>query len=119
MILFQSCSARNTQSAVAGLVVVALRLSRRLWVKLGRAGDVRCMTDLPPKADVHPRSCYVAFVPNPDLCSTAKNTYSITSSANASIADGIIRPSPLAVFWLITSRKFAGCPPEDHGSWLP
>src|SRR5258706_13800270 len=31
------------------------------WVKLGRAGDVRCTTALPPKADVHPRSCYVAF----------------------------------------------------------
>jgi hypothetical protein len=28
-----------------------------------RAGDVRCMTALPPKADVHPRSRYVAFVP--------------------------------------------------------
>jgi hypothetical protein len=32
-------------------------------VKLGRAGDVRCTTALRPKADVHPRSCYVAFVP--------------------------------------------------------
>jgi hypothetical protein len=32
-----------------------------------RAGDVRCMTALPPKADVHPRSRYVAFVPNPDI----------------------------------------------------
>src|SRR6266511_2300381 len=32
-------------------------------VKLGRAGDVRCTTALPPKADVHLRSCYVAFVP--------------------------------------------------------
>src|SRR6266436_8094037 len=34
--------------------------------KLGRAGDVRCTTVLPPKADVHPRSCYVAKVPEPD-----------------------------------------------------
>src|SRR5260221_9792409 len=32
-----------------------------VWVKLGRAGDVRCTTALPPKADVHLRSCYVAF----------------------------------------------------------
>jgi hypothetical protein len=32
-------------------------------VKLGRAGDVRCTTALPPKADVHSRSCYVAEVP--------------------------------------------------------
>jgi hypothetical protein len=34
-------------------------------------GDVRCMTVLPPKADVHPRSCYVAFVPVPDSCTAA------------------------------------------------
>jgi hypothetical protein len=32
-----------------------------------RAGDVRCTTVLPPKADVHPRSCYVAFVPIADI----------------------------------------------------
>src|SRR5260221_7557538 len=31
------------------------------------SGDVRCTTALPPKADVHPRSCYVAFVPNSDI----------------------------------------------------
>src|SRR6478752_1228149 len=34
------------------------------WVKLGRAGDVRCTTALPPKAEVHRRSSYVAFVPD-------------------------------------------------------
>jgi hypothetical protein len=33
--------------------------------QLGRCSDVRCTTALPPKADVHPRSCYVAFVPKP------------------------------------------------------
>src|SRR5258708_38395705 len=38
-----------------------------VWVKPGRAGDVRCTTALPPKADVHPRSCYVAFVPQTDI----------------------------------------------------
>src|SRR5258706_2517453 len=32
-------------------------------VKPGRASDVRSTTALPPKADVHLRSCYVAFVP--------------------------------------------------------
>src|SRR5258708_38048824 len=37
----------------------------RVGSKLGRAGDVRCTTALPPKADVHLRSCYVAFVPEP------------------------------------------------------
>src|SRR5258708_36498497 len=34
-----------------------------IGVKLGRAGDVRRTTAVPPKADVHPRSCYVAEVP--------------------------------------------------------
>src|SRR6266481_1925707 len=34
-----------------------------VWVRLGHPGDVRCTTALPPKADVHARSCYVAFVP--------------------------------------------------------
>jgi hypothetical protein len=28
-------------------------------IKLGRAGDVRCTTALPPKAEVDLRSCYV------------------------------------------------------------
>jgi len=32
-------------------------------VKLAHAGDVRCTTALRPKAEVRPRSCYVAFVP--------------------------------------------------------
>src|SRR6266568_4184731 len=29
--------------------------------RLRHPGDVRCMTVLPPKAEIHPRSCYVAF----------------------------------------------------------
>jgi hypothetical protein len=32
-------------------------------VRLGHCSDVRCTTALPPKAEVHPRSCYVAHVP--------------------------------------------------------
>jgi hypothetical protein len=31
--------------------------------RLGHPGDVRCTTALPPKAEVDPRGCYVAFVP--------------------------------------------------------
>src|ERR1700730_15615702 len=41
----------------------AVRAWGRVWVKSGLGGDVRCPTALPPKADVHPRSCYVAEVP--------------------------------------------------------
>src|SRR6516162_7053188 len=35
----------------------------QLRVKLGHCSDVHCTTALPPKADVHPPSCYVANVP--------------------------------------------------------
>ena len=33
--------------------------------KLRLGGDVRCTTALPPKAEVHRQSCYVARVPQP------------------------------------------------------
>jgi hypothetical protein len=39
----------------------------RVGVKIGRCGDVRRMTVLPPKAEVHPRSCQVANVPGADM----------------------------------------------------
>src|SRR5262245_16953568 len=38
-----------------------------LGVKLDRCSDVRSTTALPPKAEVHPRSCYVAKVPISDI----------------------------------------------------
>src|SRR5258706_6047347 len=43
-----------------------------VWVRLGHCGDVRCTTALPPKAEVHPRCCYVAFVPILDLSRRSK-----------------------------------------------
>jgi hypothetical protein len=70
-------------------------------VKLGRADDVRCTTALPPKADVHLRSCYVAFVPIADI-------YSITSSARASTEGGTVSPIALAVLRLITVSYLVG-----------
>ena len=36
-------------------------------VKPGHCGDVCYTIALPPKADVRPRSCYVAEVPNSDI----------------------------------------------------
>src|SRR5439155_2024889 len=77
--------------------------------KLGRAGDVRCTTVLPPKADVHPRSCYVAFVPKAAVSNRSKAApYSITSSARASSVSGTVRPSALAVLRLITRSYLVG-----------
>jgi len=35
-------------------------------------GDFRCMTALPPKAEVHPRSCYVANVPEAAVSNRSK-----------------------------------------------
>src|SRR6478609_5638415 len=32
-----------------------------------------CTTALLPKAEVRPRSCYVAFVPHPDSCAATKS----------------------------------------------
>jgi hypothetical protein len=61
------------------------------WVKLGRAGDVRCTTALPPKADIHPRSCYVAFVPIPDSCSAANTGLCMTAKWNG---PAVLLPCP-------------------------
>src|SRR4029077_402941 len=36
---------------------------RPLGVNLSHWSDVRCTTALPPKAEAHPRSCYLAQVP--------------------------------------------------------
>src|SRR5262249_5260255 len=43
-------------------VVVRLKPQPRMSAR-GNCGGVRCMTALPPKAEVHPRSCYVGEVP--------------------------------------------------------
>src|SRR5258708_12653436 len=38
------------------------------WVRLGHPGNVRCTTALPPKPEVHPRSCYVPEFPGTAIC---------------------------------------------------
>src|SRR5258706_12342837 len=75
-------------------------------VRLGRPADVRCMTALPPKADVHPRSCYVAFVPNSGHRPGLLNHF---VRAVASRVGGTIRPSALPV---LNVRKKRG---TDYG----
>src|SRR5215510_1358729 len=49
---------RNTALCITAKLIVEWQR----WVKIGHCGDVRCMTALPPKAEVHPRCCYVAEV---------------------------------------------------------
>src|SRR5712691_6886320 len=88
-------------------------------------GDVRCMAVLPPKADVHPRSCYVAFVPKPAVssCSTCpvcgRQSYSITSSAVASRVGGTARPSILAVEALMTNSNLVDCTTGKSAGFAP
>jgi hypothetical protein len=52
-------SAKTKRHPKAYLAIETPVVACPFRVKLGRAGDVRCTTALPPKADVHLRSCYV------------------------------------------------------------
>ena len=55
------------------------------------------MSALSPKADIGTQLWNVCFVPKADICSAAKNPYSITSSAVESSDGGTVTPSILAV----------------------
>src|SRR4029077_3694383 len=50
----------------------------RIGSRLGHPANVLCTTALLPKAEVRPRSCYVAFVPIAAICAAA-NSVSIRS----------------------------------------
>ena len=66
--------------------------------------DAGAMSALHPKADMCSATRYVRFVPRADI----SGDYSITSLARLSTADGIMRPSALAVLRLITNSYFVG-----------
>src|SRR5262249_62204843 len=65
---------RQKKSLQKGVLCVTENLARRCrrWVKICHCDDVRCMTVLPPKAEVHPRSCYVAQVPKAAVSNRSK-----------------------------------------------
>src|SRR6516225_1247807 len=70
---------------------------------------VRAMSALPPKADIGTQPWNVRFVPEADIPRCGRNwRYSITSSARASTAGGMVRPSTFAVFRLTTSSYLLG-----------
>ena len=72
----------------------------------GMALPLRTMSALPPKADIGTQSRDVRFVPKADILRCGKERrYSITSSAIASTPGGIVRPSALAVFALMTNSN--------------
>src|SRR4030088_281830 len=67
------------------------------------------MSALPSTAEIYQGDGHVRFVPEPDLCTAANSiAHSITSSARARIVGGIVRPSDLEVFRLMTSWNFVG-----------
>jgi hypothetical protein len=75
----------------------------RLGVKTGKAQCEHMFSALPLKPDIASPSHQVRLVPQADPCTAAKVPYSITSSAWASNAGEIVRPSACAVFILIAT----------------
>src|SRR5262249_56777203 len=64
----------------------------------------KVMSALPPKADMCSTVADVRYGPKADIA-----PYSITSSAVASRAEGIVTPSAFAVLRLMTSSNLVGC----------
>src|SRR6516165_8660127 len=92
----------------------------RLWVKSRHWGNVRLMSALPPKADIHRRERHVRFVPKADILHCGKKRrYSITSSARESSAAGTSSPSTFAVLRLITSLNFVDCTTGRSAGLVP
>src|SRR5262245_1202996 len=54
-------SARHRTGLLCSTAKLVAERSR--WVKLSHCSDLHCTTALAPKAEVHPRSCYVSQVP--------------------------------------------------------
>ena len=74
---------------------------------LGEAGRQAADVRFGSEADICSAKRYVRFTPENDIkCDRVNIDYSITSSACASSAAGISRPSALAVFRLMTNTKF-------------
>ena len=67
-----------------------------------------------PRADIISPARRVRKVPFPDSCATAGAAYSITSSALASSAVGMLRPSALAVLRLMINSNLVGACTEDR-----
>jgi hypothetical protein len=60
-------SAKTKRHPKAYLAIETPVVACPFRVKFRHCSDVRCTTAVPPKADVHARSCYVAFVPEGDI----------------------------------------------------
>ena len=78
-------------------------------IKSDHGDEVRCTAALPPKAEVHPRSRYVAQVPTAAVSTRSRTApYSITSSARACSEGGTVSPSILAALRVDDQFKLAG-----------
>jgi hypothetical protein len=63
----------------------------------------------PPETDRPATPEWVVHDDSPEPVQVGPHSYSITSSARASTAGGIVRPSALAVLRLITNSNLVGC----------
>src|SRR5262249_4332006 len=99
-------SARHRTGLLCSTAKLVAERSR--WVKLGHCSDVHCTTAPPPKAEVHPRSCFLAQVPTAVSTRSRTAPYSITSSARASDEGGTVSPSILAALRVDDQFKLAG-----------
>ena len=59
------------------------------------------------------------LVPDSDSCTAAMAAHSITSSARNSRDCGIVRPSDLAVFKLMTNSNLVGCSTGSSAGFAP
>jgi len=70
------------------------------------------------KADIRAKSCG-SNGPTTDSCTAANGCYSITSSARPKSVAGILRPSALAVFRLMTTSILVGCSTGKSAGFAP
>jgi hypothetical protein len=91
-------------------------------VKIGLCGDVRCTAAFPPKAEVRPRSCYVANVPEAEVATICARRQLSEADVNrrpmrrsprgrcgkSSAMKGITKVAPSAVMTRGTKKYPAG-----------
>ena len=93
---------RLLRCGILKLLMSRMGHSRRFW-------HVRDTSAYPPLATEERTFQVGSFVPIPVVSRCSKTLYSITSSARASNVGGMVRPSVLAVFRLMTSSTLAAC----------
>src|SRR6266404_2522118 len=101
-------------------MLITRQVHVRLGSKTGKAHREHMFSALPPRTDIERPVRHVRFVPRRDSCAAAnQHLYSITSSARASSAGGMMTPSAFAVFKLITRSNLVGCSTGRSAGFAP